>query len=73
MERIAFPDMPYERPDAQATKQAMASLTQRLREAAGYDSARAVFLEKDELDKRLDTLYHLAYIRHSIDTRDTFY
>ncbi len=70
---IKFNDMPYERPDAEATKQAIVQLAERLKTAASYAEARAIFMEREELEKEIDTLENLAYIRHSIDTRDTFY
>ena len=65
--------MSYQRPDPEAVKAGMAGLTKRLREAAGYEEARAVFLEKEEKEKAVDTMAALAYVRHSIDTRDEFY
>ena len=70
---IQFKDMPYERPDVHKTIAALDELTQRLASASSYDEARSIFLEKEEAEKRLDTLANLASIRHSIDTRDTFY
>ncbi len=72
-EKLKFRDMPYERPDADQVKAQLAELTARLAAAASYDEAKAVFLEKETLEKHIDTLANLAYIRHSIDTRDTFY
>ena len=41
--------------------------------AGSYQEARAVFLEKEELDKKISTQSTLSSIRHSIDTRDQFY
>ena len=70
---IQFKDMPYERPNAQDTIAALDRLTQRLSNASSYDEARAIFLEKEEAAKELDTLANIASIRHSIDTRDEFY
>ena len=70
---IKFKDMPYERPNAQEAIEAIEAFTQRLRDADSYEEARAVFLEKEQLEKHLDTLSNLASIRHSIDTRDEFY
>lgn len=72
-EKIIFKDMPYERPDVEATKQAIMQLVNRLQAARSYDEARAAFMDREELEKQIDTLQNLASIRHSIDTRDTFY
>ncbi len=65
--------MPYTRPDAEAMKQKLSSLTKRLEEAKTYDEARAVFLEKEADARHAQTLGSLVHIRHSIDTRDAFY
>ena len=70
---ITFPEMPYERPDPEALKEKLRELTSRLQAANTYEKARAVFLEKDRLDRHVDTLGTLASVRHSIDTRDEFY
>ena len=65
--------MPYERPDPETVKAELKELTNRLTNAQSYAAARTVFLEEEEWYKRLDTMSTLAYIRHSIDTRDPFY
>ena len=70
---MKFSEMPYERPDLEGLKQTLAGLTQRLKAASSYDEARAVFLEKEEEERHIDTLATLASIRNSIDTRDEFY
>mgnify|MGYP002517010267 CR=1 FL=1 len=70
---MKFSEMPYERPDLDAVKKQYSALTARLKAAGSYEEARAVFLEKEELDKHVQTLSTLAHIRHSIDTRDAFY
>ena len=70
---IKFSDMPYERPDLGALENSIADLTKRLVDAEDYDTARSVFLERDALGRQVSTTRNLAYIRHSIDTRDAFY
>ncbi len=70
---MKFSEMPYKRPDAQSVKAELADLTERFKNAKSYEEARAVFLEKEEIEKDPDTMATLAYIRHSIDTRDEFY
>ena len=72
-EALTFDEMPYERPDIDATHEQFDALTRRLRDAGSYAEAKEVFLEKETLEKHVETLVHLAYIRHSIDTRDKFY
>ena len=70
---MKFSEMPYTRPDTQALKQQMQSLTDALKTAPDYETARALFLQEQELEKHLSTASTLAEIRHSIDTRDAFY
>ena len=68
-----FSDMKYQRPDLDDLKAQIAALTDRLSKAADYKEAKEIFLEKDKLDRHISTLSNLANIRHTIDTRDTFY
>ena len=70
---MKFSQMPYARPDAEKTKQQLRALTEQLKAAKTYEEAKAVFLRQQETEKHLDTAANLAHIRHSIDTRDTFY
>lgn len=70
---MKFSEMPYERPSLEALTQEMAALTARLKNAADYQEARRVFLEKEQFMKHVSTLSTLANVRHTIDTRDTFY
>ena len=70
---LKFSDMPYKRPDLEQLKAKLAELTERLKNAPDYQSAKAVFLEKEEEEKHTSTLANLAHIRHTIDTRDAFY
>ncbi len=73
IDTVKFPDMPYERPDMEAVKAAVADLTGRLERAADYAEARAVFLEKEKYICHISTMSSLSSIRYSIDTRDQFY
>ena len=70
---MRFSEMPYERPELEAFKGQLTEFTARLKEAESYDKAKAVFLEKEEADRHVETLCTLASIRNSIDTRDEFY
>ena len=70
---MKFSEMSYTRPDPEAIKRALQALTGRLTAARSYEEARAVFLEKEEKEKEVQTLGTLAYVRHSVDTRDAFY
>ena len=70
---MKFSEMPYKRPDPEALIKRVQELTEQLRNAKSYEEAKAVFLAYEEEEKASDTMASLAYIRHSIDTRDAFY
>ena len=70
---MKFSEMKYERPDLDAAKKELADLTARLKAAQDYETAKQVFLEKEKSGKHMETLSTLANVRHTIDTRDTFY
>ena len=70
---MKFSEMVYTRPDPEAVKAKLQELTERLANAKDYAEAKAIFLEKEAEEKVVDTMATLAYVRHSIDTRDEFY
>ena len=70
---MTFPEMKYTRPDPDALKAQMRSLTERFRSAEDYGAAKAAFLEMDTLSNHVETAFTLAMIRHDIDTRDQYY
>ncbi len=70
---MKFSEMIYVRPDLEAVKQQMADLTRQLQEATDYPAAKAALLEWEALNKDVMTAETLAYVRHSINTKDTFY
>ena len=70
---MLFSEMTYQRPDVEAVKSQLADLTRQLREAPDYPAAKSVFLAKEELERHIATASTLAEIRHTIDTRDSFY
>ena len=70
---MKFSEIPYARPDKDEILKKIADLTARLKAADSVETADAVFLEADEYNGDVSTQGSLAYIRHSIDTRDSFY
>ena len=72
-EKLKFKDMPYERPVLEDLIAQLGALTERLKAAGSYEEAKRIFLEEETLERHVDTLVNLCYIRHSIDTRDEFY
>lgn len=71
--RTKFTEMKYERPDFDALKEAIKEYTKKFSEAKDYAEAKAVFLEKEEREKHINSQFTIASIRNSIDTRDEFY
>lgn len=70
---MKFSEMKYVRPDVEKVKAELTALTATLRAAKTYEEARDAFLKKETLVKSVNTQATLASVRHSIDTRDTFY
>ncbi len=70
---MKFSEMPYTRPDTDAVKKQLQQLTEALKSAPDYATAKDVFLQEQTLYKHLSTASVLVEIRHSIDTRDAFY
>lgn len=70
---IKFSEMKYERPDMDAVKAWIARLVTAFRACGSYEEARELFIEKDRLERHVDSMATLSNIRHSIDTRDEFY
>ena len=70
---MKFSEMKYTRPDVEAVKKQLSGMIGELKNAPDYAAAREVFLRYDTEERHLNTQGNLAYIRHSIDTRDEFY
>ncbi len=70
---MKFSEMPYIRPDLEDAKMQMTALTEQLRQAKDYAAAKAAFLAMEELNKKIYTAETLVHVRHTIDTRDSFY
>ena len=68
-----FSEIEYSRPDTEEIKKSIRRLTEELKAASSYDEARDVFVRKDALMRHVESVSTLAQIRHSIDTRDSFY
>lgn len=70
---MKFSEMPYSRPNVEEVKAELSKLTEKLKNAASYEEARAVFMEQEAYTKHINTMATLCSIRYSIDTRDEFY
>lgn len=70
---MKFSEMVYERPNMDEITAQLTKLCEAFAAAENYEEAKNVFLEKETLEKHVNTMMTLASIRHSIDTRDEFY
>lgn len=70
---IKFSEMKYVRPDTEAVKAELNTLCEELSAAESYEVAKAVFMKKEALAKRVDTMATLCSVRNSINTKDEFY
>ena len=70
---MKFSQFTYTRPDMDEVQRQYEQAISKLAGAQEYAQARAAFLEKDALSRRVQTQATLCSIRHSIDTTDAFY
>ena len=70
---MRFEEMKYERPDYERVSGRYEKLLKELEEAKEPKSFVSIFRKIDELKEELSTMSTLAFVRHSIDTRDEFY
>ena len=70
---MKFSQMPYTRLDIDALKQQLTEVRDALRAAASVEEQIAAIDRLNVISGRVSTMSNLAYIRHTIDTRDEFY
>ena len=70
---MKFSEMPYTRPDIAAVRRELSQVLAALERARDADEQLAAVEQLNRTEGALSTMAQLAYIRHSIDTRDAFY
>ena len=70
---MKFSEMPYKRVEVDEARERSEAIRRNLAEASSYEEARAAFMEQQKLETEIETQYALVYVRHSIDTADSFY
>ncbi len=70
---LNFEDMPYSRPDLDKTKEDLTKITNDLKNADSYKSAKEAFLTYDTYLRHLETTMTISSIRYNINTKDEFY
>lgn len=68
-----FSDFAYERPDTEAIGTAFTECVDRFSAATSVDEAESLLHELYGIRNRFETMRELASIRHTIDTKDSFY
>lgn len=70
---MKFSEMPYTRPDLAAFQQQGKSTVERITAARSAQDVIDAYTIFDNLSKTISTNTSLAYVRHTIDTKDAFY
>ena len=70
---MKFSEMPYTRPDLEEIKKSANETLEKIRSAATAEEQIAAYLAYEAENKEISTNFSVAYVRHSIDTRDEFY
>ena len=70
---MKFSEMPYTRPDIDAVRGELVKIAETLENAPDVNAQIAAVEELNRVEGHVATMAQLAYIRHSIDTRDAFY
>ena len=68
---MKFSEMPYTRPNLEEIRKNSEAILQRLASAACAQEQVDAYMDFEALQKELRTDLSLAYIRHTVDTRDT--
>ena len=70
---MKFSQMPYVRPDLEYLKSLAEQTVSDLKSADSAARQAEVYSVYEKAEKTVETMSAIAYIRHSIDTRDEFY
>lgn len=70
---MKFHEMPYQRPELDAFRKKTEDVLSRIRSAGSAREQIDAYRNFDQIRMEVDTQISLAYVRHTIDTRDAFY
>ena len=70
---MKFHEMPYQRPELDAFRKKTEDVLSRIRSAGSAQEQIDAYRDFDQTRMEVDTQISLAYVRHTIDTRDAFY
>ena len=70
---MKFCEMPYSRPDIEGLKAKLSTLKEKIEGAKSAAEIISAYTEVCALSEEYSTMGSLAYVRHTIDTKDEFY
>lgn len=70
---MKFEDYQYERCNVKDIKAECSSIMEKMEKAKDYDAFKSAFLAFDTLQKHVETMQSLGYVRYTINTLDPFY
>ena len=70
---MKFAEMKYERLEFAAVNEKFTSLQKNFTDAKNAEEAFAAYKEIDTFSQHVETMFALAYVRNSLDTRDEYY
>ena len=70
---MKFCEMPYSRPNIEELKGKITALKEKIESASTSDEVISAYSEASALSEEYSTMGSLAYVRHTIDTKDEFY
>lgn len=70
---MKFCEMIYSRPDTEALKAKISTLKEKIEKAESAEEVISFYDEVSTLSEEYSTMGSLAYVRHTIDTKDEFY
>ncbi|MGN0349236.1 MAG: M3 family oligoendopeptidase [Roseburia sp.] len=73
MQSFKFSELEYVRPDFTAVGQFADDAKEAIEKAASYEELKRLMQEMEEKNNHLATMATIAFIRHTLDTRDAFY
>jgi len=72
-EKWTFPELEYRRPDYDAIREELKTLTEKAQNAASAAELLDVIEQADKLQQEMATMITIVGIRHTLDTADEFY
>ncbi|MCL2557762.1 MAG: M3 family oligoendopeptidase [Treponema sp.] len=70
---MKFSQMPYARPEFEATKARLEELLAKFRAATSAEECFAAYKEFDDYGIHVSSMFNIAFIRNTLDTTDAFY